>query len=161
MDTGVVILVGLAMAVGLIGTLLPLLPGLPIVWAAALGYGLAEGFGGVGAAVFGLITLLAVAGIVAGFVLPHRRVAAKGAPVSTVATGVALGIVGFFVIPIVGLIVGAVAGVLLAERTRTGDWARAWATTKDLMVGFGIGVAVEFAAGLAMVLCWVVWVLLQ
>ena len=160
MDIGVVVLIGLVMAVGLIGTLLPLLPGLPIIWASALFYGLAEGFEGAGAVAFTLITLLAVSGIVAGLVLPHRRVAAKGAPGTTVAAGVALGIVGFFVIPVVGLVVGAVGGVLLAERSRTGDWTIAWATTKDLLVGFGIGVAVEFAAGLAMILCWVAWVLL-
>jgi uncharacterized protein len=160
MDTAVVVLVGLAMAVGLLGTLLPLLPGLPIIWAAALVYGLVDGFGGVGSAAFALITLLAAAGIVAGLVLPHRRVAARGAPFSTVAAGVALGIVGFFVIPIVGLILGAVAGVLLAERARTGDWVTAWATTKDLIVGFGIGVAVEFGAGLAMILSWAAWLLL-
>ena len=160
MDISVVLLIGLVMAVGLIGTLLPLLPGLPIVWAAALVYGLAEGFAGAGAIAFTLITLIAVTGIVAGFVLPHRRLAAKGAPLSTVAAGLVLGIIGFFVIPVVGLVVGAVGGVLLAERSRTGDWATAWVTTKDLLVGFGIGVAVEFAAGLAMIACWVAWVLL-
>jgi len=158
--TVVVFLIGLAMAVGLIGTLLPLLPGLPIIWAAALVFGLAEGFDGAGAVAFTVITLLAVTGIVAGLVLPHRRVAARGAPASTVAAGVALGIIGFFVIPVVGLVVGAVGGVLLAERARSGDWATAWTTTKDLLVGFGIGVAVEFAAGVAMILCWVAWVLL-
>jgi uncharacterized protein len=160
MDTGVVVLIGMVMALGLFGTLLPLLPGLPIVWAAALVYGLVEGFDGEGAIAFTLISLLAIAGIVAGLVLPHRRVASKGAPASTVAAGVLLGIIGFFVIPVVGLVVGAVGGVLLAERSRTGDWAAAWTTTKDLLVGFGIGVAVEFAAGLAMVGCWVAWVLL-
>lgn len=160
MDVGVVVLVGLVMAVGLIGTLLPLLPGLPIIWAAALVFGLAEGFDRAGAVAFALITVLAVGGIVAGLVLPHRRVATKGAPASTVAAGVALGIIGFFAVPVVGLPVGAVGGVLLAERARTGDWAAAWATTKDLLVGFGIGVAVEFAAGLAMILCWVTWILL-
>jgi len=158
MDFGVVALIGLAMAVGLIGTVLPFLPGLPIIWAAALVYGLAEGFGGVGSVAFTLITLLAVTGVVAGLVLPHRRVAARGASTSTVAAGVVLGIIGFFVIPVVGLVVGAVGGVLLAERSRTGDWTSAWATTKDLMVGFGIGVAVEFAAGIAMIVCWVAWV---
>jgi uncharacterized protein len=160
MDFTVVALTGLAMAVGLIGTLLPFLPGLPIIWAAALVYGLVEGFGGVGPVAFTLITLLAVTGVVAGLVLPHRRVAARGAPISTVAAGVVLGIIGFFVIPVVGLVVGTVGGVLLAERSRTGDWTIAWATTKDLLVGFGIGVAVEFAAGLAMIICWVAWLLL-
>ena len=88
MDVALVTLIGLVMAVGLFGTLLPLLPGLPIIWAAALVYGLAEGFDGAGLVSFVLITLLAVVGIIAGFVLPHRRVAAKGAPASTVAAGV-------------------------------------------------------------------------
>jgi uncharacterized protein len=161
MDLAVIASIGLMMAVGLIGTLLPLLPGLPIIWAAALIYGLLEDFSGAGAVAFTLITVLAVAGIVAGFVLPHRRVAAKGAPASTVAAGVVLGIVGFFVIPVVGLVLGAVGGVLIAERARTGDWDTAWTTTKDLLVGFGIGVAVEFATGLAMILCWVAWLLLN
>jgi uncharacterized protein len=161
MDLAVVALIGLAMAVGLIGTLLPLLPGLPIIWAAALVFGLAEGFDRPGAVAFTLITLVGVAGVSAGLILPHRRVAARGAPASTVAAGVVLGIVGFFAIPVVGLVLGAVGGVLLAERARTGDWDVAWTTTKDLLVGFGIGVAVEFAAGLAMILCWVAWVLLS
>jgi uncharacterized protein YqgC (DUF456 family) len=161
MDLAVVALIALAMAVGLIGTLLPLLPGLPIIWAAALVFGLAEGFDRTGAVAFTLITLVGVAGVSAGLILPHRRVAARGAPASTVAAGVVLGIVGFFAIPVVGLVLGAVGGVLLAERARTGDWDVAWTTTKDLLVGFGIGVAVEFAAGLAMILCWVAWVLLS
>ena len=158
MDVALVTLIGLVMAVGLFGTLLPLLPGLPIIWAAALVYGLAEGFDGAGLVSFVLITLLAVVGIIAGFVLPHRRVSAKGAPASTVAAGVVLGMVGFFAIPVIGLVLGAVGGVLLAERARTGDWATAWTTTKELLVGFGIGVAVEFGAGIMMILCWVVWV---
>ncbi|MGH2698916.1 MAG: DUF456 domain-containing protein [Actinomycetota bacterium] len=161
MDAGIIVLIGLAMAVGLIGSLLPLLPGLPIIWAAAFVYGLIDGFGGEGTVAIVLITVLAVAGIAAGLVLPHRRVAARGAPATTVAIGVVLGIIGFFAIPVVGLVVGAVGGVLLAERARTGDWATAWTTTRDMLVGFGIGVAVEFAAGLAMILCWVAWLLLK
>ncbi len=161
MDTGVVVLVGLVMAVGLIGTMLPLLPGLPIIWGAALVYGVVTEFGVVGWIAFGAITALAVAGMVVGFVLPHRRVATGGAPASTVAAGVGLGLIGFFVIPIVGLPLGAMAGVLLAERARTNDWQSAWTTTKNLVIGFGIGVLVEFATGLAMIGCWIAWVLLS
>jgi len=157
-DTGVVVLVGLVMAIGLIGTMLPLLPGLPIIWGAALVYGLVTEFGAAGWIAFAAITALAVAGMVAGFVLPHRRAAAGGAPASTVAAGVGLGVIGFFVIPVVGLPLGAIAGVMLAEHARTHDWQAAWTTTKNLVIGFGIGVLVEFAAGLAMIACWVAWV---
>ena len=44
----VTLLVGLAVAIGLIGTLLPILPGLVLIWAATIAYGLAEGFGAIG-----------------------------------------------------------------------------------------------------------------
>ena len=161
MDTGIVLLVAVAMAVGLVGTLLPLLPGLPIIWVAALVYGLLTDFGTAGWVAFGLITVLLVAGMVAGVVLPHRRVSAGGAPMTTVAAGVGLGIIGFFVIPVIGLPLGAVVGVLPAERARTQDWDVAWTSTKNLLVGFGIGVAVEFSAGVAMIGCWIAWVLLN
>ncbi len=161
MDAVGVALIAVAMAVGLIGTVIPLVPGLPIIWAAALVYGIAAGFGTTGWIAFGAITILLVGGVVAGLVLPHRRVASKGAPPSTVLAGVVGGIVGFFVIPVVGLIVGAVAGVLVAERIRLPDWGAAWAATKNLLIGFGIGAAVEFGAGVLMVGCWVAWVVLD
>ena len=45
MDTFGLFLIALAMVVGILGTVVPLLPGLPIVWAAALVYGVVEGFG--------------------------------------------------------------------------------------------------------------------
>jgi uncharacterized protein YqgC (DUF456 family) len=156
-----IFLVAIAMAIGLLGTLLPFLPGLPIVWAAALVYGLAEGFGTVGWLLFALITAVGIAGLVLGTVLPHRRASARGAPRSTILIGVVAGIIGFFVIPIVGLPIGAGIGVLLAERRRLGDWDQAWGATKDLMVGFGIGALVQFGAGAGMIVLWVAWVLLD
>ena len=51
-----------AMLVGLL--VLPLLPGLVIIWVAALGYGLAAGFGTLGWIMFALITVLMLAGSV-------------------------------------------------------------------------------------------------
>lgn len=158
MDTFGVVLVGAAMIVGIVGTLIPLLPGLPIVWTAALVYGLAAGFGPVGWVAFGLITLIGGAGLVLGTILPHKRAAGAGAPRSTVFVGLLAGLVGMIVIPIVGLPIGAVAGVLLMERRRLGDWNRAWVATKELIVGFGIGALVQAGAGVAMFVCWLAWV---
>lgn len=160
MEAGLVILVALAMLVGLAGTVVPLLPGLPVVWGAALAYGLVSEFGTIGWIAFGAITVLFAVGVIAGFVLPHRRVAAAGAPPSTVAAGLVLGVVGFFVVPVVGLVLGALCGVLLAERLRTASWPAARASTKSLLIGFGLGALVQLSAGLAMILCWVVWVVL-
>lgn len=161
MDTFGVVLVGVAMVIGIFGTVVPLLPGLPIVWAAALVYGLVEGFGIVGWICFAIITIVGVAGAIAGVVVPQRKVQGGGAPFSTTVVGVIGGIVGFFVIPIVGIVVGGVIGVLVAERLRTGDWNQAWASTKRALVGFGVGALVQMGAGVVMMLTWVAWAVID
>lgn len=158
MDASITVLVALAMVAGLVGTVLPLFPGLPVVWGAALVYGLVEGFGARGTVAMVVITALAAAGMVASVVLPHRRVAAGGAPRSSIIAGVAGAIVGFFVIPIVGMPLGAVAGIYLAEYRRTKTPATAWRSTKTMVAGFGLGILVELGAGLAIVAVWAIWV---
>ena len=161
MDGFGIFLVGLAMVVGILGTIVPLLPGLPIVWAAALVYGVATDFGPVGWVCFAIITILGIAGMAAGFVVPQRQVKEGGAPFSTTVVGVIGGIIGFFVIPVIGIVVGAVVGILLAERARTRDWSLAWASTKRALVGFGIGALVQMGAGVLMMLVWIAWVFLD
>ena len=161
MDTFGLVLIALAMVVGILGTVVPLLPGLPIVWAAALVYGVAEGFGVIGWICFVVITLVGIGGIVAGIVVPQRKVQGGGAPFSTSLLGLIGGIIGFFVIPIVGLVVGAVVGVFVAERLRTGNREEAWASTKRAIVGFGVGALVQMGAGFVMMLTWIAWAALD
>ena len=153
------LIVGLVMAAGLVGIVLPFIPGLPLIWGAALVYGLVEGFGTTGTVAMIVITLFLIGGVTAKIVVPQRRAAAGGAPNSTLAAGAVLGIVGFFTIPIVGLPLGAALGVLLAEYGRTGNWPAARRSTKEVIVGFGIGALLEMGAGIVMVGAWVVWVL--
>jgi uncharacterized protein YqgC (DUF456 family) len=154
----VVALVAIAMAVGAVGTLVPVLPGLALVWAAALAYGLAEGFETAGTVAFVLITALAALGTVAGWVIPARVAGSAGASRTSILLGVVAAVVGFFVIPVVGLAVGGVAGVYVGELQRTGDSAAAWRATRATLVGFGWAAAVQFLAALAMVVAWVGWV---
>ncbi len=153
------VLVALAMAAGLVGTVLPLLPGTGLIWAASLVYGIFAGFGRAGTAAFALMTALLGAGIVAKVALPYRSGTAGGASRASMALGASLGIVGFFVIPVLGLPLGATLGVLIAQYYQTGDWPSAWRTTKALILGFGKGALAEFAAGVLMVGCWVWWLL--
>jgi hypothetical protein len=55
--------------------------------------------------------------------------------------------VGFFVIPVVGLVVGFVAGIYLSELARLGS-AAAWPATKAALRAVGLAVLIELAAGL-------------
>jgi uncharacterized protein len=155
----VVALVAVAMAVGAVGTIVPLVPGLALVWGAALAYGLVEGFGTTGTAVFTVITALVAAGTVAGWVVPARVAGAAGAARSSVLLGVVAAVVGFFVIPVVGLVVGGVAGVYVGELQRTGDGAVAWRATRATLAGFGLAALVQLAVALVVAAAWVVWVL--
>lgn len=151
-------LVAAVMLVGLVGTVVPVMPGLAVVWGAGLVYGLVAGFGSAGTVAFAVMTLLALAGTVATYALPACGGSARGAPRSSLLAGVAGAVVGAVVIPVLGLPVGAVAGVWLAETARLGDSRAAWAATWGVIVGFGLGVIVEFTLGVVMIACWVAWV---
>lgn len=155
------VLLGAAMLVGTFGTVVPLLPGLPIVWAAALVYALLSEPDAIGWVMFGTITVLAVLGLVAGAVLPHRRVAAAGVPRSSIVAGLICGVVGFFAVPVVGLPLGAALGIFLSEAARLNDGRAAWAATKSLLIGFGLGALVQFGVGVAMMGVWIAWVVLD
>jgi hypothetical protein len=51
-----------------------------------------------------------------------------------------LGIVGFFVVPVVGLFIGFVLGVWLAEMLRLGDSGTAWRSTRHALVAVGLSI---------------------
>ena len=60
-------------------------------------------------------------------------------------------------IPVVGLFIGFVLGVYLAERLRVGG-AAAWPSTKEALRAVGVSVLIELAAGVLAALTWVVGV---
>jgi uncharacterized protein YqgC (DUF456 family) len=146
------------MAVGAIGTVVPLLPGLALIWAAGLVYGLADGFGPAGVVAFVLMSALAVSATIAGWVVPSRRAGGAGAARSSVWRGVAAAVVGFVVVPVVGLPLGGVLGIYVGEQARTRDHRAAWSATRATVAGFGIAALVQLAAALAMIAVWVAWV---
>lgn len=149
----------LVMVAGLMGTVVPIWPGLVVIWVAGLVYGLVAGFGTAGTVAFGAMTVLALVGTIAKFALPHRGGAARGAPTSSLLAGGAGAIVGLVVIPVLGLPIGAVAGVWLAETARLRDARAAWQVTVGVLIGFGLGALAEFCLGTVMIGCWVAWVL--
>ena len=153
-------LVGVVMVLGIVGILLPVLPGLLMIWAAGLWWTIADGGGATRWTVLAVLTALLVLGTVVKYVLPARSAAACGAPVSTLVVGALGAIVGFFVIPVVGLLVGGVLGIYLAEYVRLRDAGRAWTSTRAALVAIGIGVLIELTAGVLMFGVWLlgVWV---
>jgi len=147
-------LVALAIAVGIVGTILPVLPGLPIAWAAVLVWVLADDGGAGHWLVLLVVTLLMAVGIGAKYVLSSRRIRERGAPWTTMAAAGLGGLVGFFVIPVVGLFVGLALGAFAAEYLRLKDLQQAWSSAWAVLLALGIGTLIEIAAGVLMALTW-------
>ena len=111
--------VGFLMVVGLVGTVLPLLPGLPVIVVAALIWVIADGSDQGQWVVFAIVTALAVAALVAGSVIPARRASRAGATGWVLVTGAIGLVIGAFVVPVVGALVGWPLGILVGEWLRT------------------------------------------
>jgi uncharacterized protein YqgC (DUF456 family) len=147
------VLAGLLIVVGLVGVVVPMLPGLLLVvvgigvWAVPRGDAL-------GWTVLGVAVAVAALGTIAKYALPGARMRAAGVPGRTLLAGGVLGIVGFFVVPVVGLLLGFVLGVYLVELARLGRGG-AWPSTRTALGAVGWSVLIELAAGLVATAVWV------
>lgn len=158
MSTAGILVVAFAIAVGLAGILVPLLPGTLLIWLAIAVWAVVESTT-TSWVVLGVVTLLLGAGVLVKYLWPVKRMRAADVSGKTLAAGGILGVVGFFIIPVVGLVVGFVGGVYLAELAQRRDRRRAWAATVHAVKGVALSVGVELAAGLLATATWVVGVL--
>lgn len=150
--SGVEFLVALAIAVGLAGILVPILPGSVLILGGILVWAI-DVRGPTAWAVFAVAAVILVVGGVVKFLVPNRRLKSVGVPSSTQWVGAGVGIVGFFVIPVVGLFLGFVVGVYAAERHRVGK--DAWPSTKAALTAVGLSILIELGAGVAATFVWV------
>jgi len=150
--TGVEVLVALAIAVGLIGVLVPILPGSLLVLGAILVWAWQLGTP-TGWVVFAVATTFIAVGSIVKYVVPGRRLQDSGIPRSTLVLGGTLGIIGFFVIPVIGLLIGFVLGVYLAELRRVGTQA-AWPATKHALKAVGLSILIELVSTLLAATTW-------
>ena len=153
MDPAELLLVGLVVAAGLVGVLVPVLPGLALVWAAVLVWALTE-TGALRWVVLATVSVLCAGGLVVKYLVAERRMRRSQIPRRSVVVGAVLGVVGFFVVPVVGLVLGLVGGVYAAERVRTGRAGDAWSATRSAMAAVGMAVFVELSAGLLAAATW-------
>jgi uncharacterized protein YqgC (DUF456 family) len=148
------LLVGLAVLVGLVGIVVPVLPGSILILGAVLVWAAASATAA-GWVVFALVTTLLVVGGVVKYALPGRGLRTAGVPGRTLVAGGLLGIVGFFVVPVVGLVVGFVLGVYLSELQRVGPDS-AWPSTRAALKAAGLSLLIELGAGLMAAATWLV-----
>lgn len=161
-DTEIVsaLLAFIVMLVGMAGIVIPVVPDVPLIWLAALGYGLVAGFDGwVGGVAMLLLTVLMVLGIVVDLTLGPAGAAKSGASWQAIAAGLALGLLGLLFFPPLGPILGGLLGVFLVEYQRRNQNAReAWQAVKGYALGCGWSVVVRLNIAVLMIGIWGAWV---
>jgi uncharacterized protein YqgC (DUF456 family) len=148
------VVAGLLVAAGLIGSVLTVLPGLLLVVAGIAVWAVPRN-DVVGWTVLGAAVGIALLGSVAKYLLPGRALKAAGVPGRSLLAGAVLGIIGFFVIPVIGLFLGFILGVYLAELSRLREHARASPSTREALRAVGWSILIELAAGLLATAVWI------
>ncbi|HKZ44557.1 MAG TPA: DUF456 domain-containing protein [Anaerolineales bacterium] len=153
------IVILLTMLVGLLGLLIPIFPGLVVIWVGALAYGIITGFEFPAWLIFSILTVIMITGSLLDNVVMGKQAHKQGASWLSIILAILFGIVGTFIIPIIGGFLGAILALFIAEWIRRKNWRDAINATSGLAVGCGWAIVLRFGLGIVMIVLWGVWVL--
>jgi hypothetical protein len=147
------------MVLGLIGSLLPVVPGPIFIWLGVLTWAWGDGFQAIGwptLVILGILTVIAWVSDLGLTTILSRRAGVSWRSIGAAILG---GIIGGILLSgililgsIVGTILGAIAGMMLFEYREKGDWDLAWAAAKSYLVGFFGAVVIETGLSLIMLM---------
>jgi len=147
------------MLLGLIGVVVPLLPGIELIWLAALGYGILHGFTWPGVFAMVGISVLLLAGLSSDIWITGLGLKSTGTSIVSVLIGVLLLVVGsIFLTPLVGILLG-LGGMALLEFRRHRSWKKAISSAGSALISFGLSYGFKLFIGLTMIGIWLIWVI--
>lgn len=149
----VIALVGVL--IGFVGVIVPILPGSTLIGASILVWGVMVPSWPARSLAAAAIAILVVVGVIQ-YVVAGKHMKSSGVPNRTLLIAAVAAIIGFFVVPVVGLILGFVLGVFMAERFRLGSFQAAGPSTVAAVKAVAISVGIEIAGALAAVTLWLV-----
>jgi uncharacterized protein YqgC (DUF456 family) len=149
------------MLVGLMGLIVPVFPGLTVMWLATLIYAFVQWMGGlmtwVDWLLFALVTLLMIGGNIADNIIIAAKMRGHEIPWRAILLCYFVGIVvSLFLTPLVGLIASPLA-LLGLEYLRFRDWKQARESARVFLIGWGASFAARLGIGILMVIFWMLW----
>lgn len=145
------ILTMLLMGVGLIGSILPLVPGPPLIWLGALYYAWNTGWTTVGWPSLLVLLVLAIVGGTADLWVGYLGASKGGASGWATLASIVGGLVGLIVFSIPGAIIGSVGAIVLVEYLRHRDWRRVLRAGGGYLIGSLLSSVVEVVIALVMI----------
>ncbi|AKC40789.1 Protein of uncharacterised function (DUF456) [Mycolicibacterium phlei] len=153
MSVGGLLLVALGIAIGMVGIVVPMVPGTTLVVLSIGAWALIESSTKAWV-VLGIVVALAVVTTVVKYVWPAARMREAGVPTLSLMLGGAVAIIGFFIIPVVGLVIGFVLGIYLAEFLRRSSQKQAWAATVTAVKAVATSIGIEMAGAMVSAGIW-------
>lgn len=150
----VTVISALIMTVGIIGIVVPVLPGLLLVWTGVFLWAINE-TSAVGWGVLGAATVLAGAGVLLQFLIPGQRMRRAGVATSTLIVGVLVAIVLGILVPVVGALIGFPLGIYAVQRLRKHGHSRAWESTVHALKAVGLNILIELSTALLIITIWI------
>jgi uncharacterized protein len=148
------------MLFGLASLMIPLIPGIVVIWLAALVYGIIAGFGVAGVIIFVIMTIMMLGSIILDEVIMGASARAQGASWVAVLVATVAGVIGTFALPPFGGLLGALIGIFLVEIIRVKDLRTALRSTKGVAIGCGGAVLAKMGLGVVMIGMWMMWAFL-
>lgn len=141
----------IGMALGVIGTVAPIIPGPILIWLGVLLWAWADGFEEVGWPTLIVLALLAVVAEISDLLFASLGAKQGGASWRGLFAGGVGAVIGLIVFSIVGAIIGAIVGILAWETYRRGgDLRGAFRASRGLMLGYIIAMVIKFSIGILM-----------
>jgi uncharacterized protein YqgC (DUF456 family) len=134
---------------GLVGIVLPALPGTILIFVGLLLAAWADGFARVGPGMLAVIGVIGAASYGVDFAAAALGARHIGASKQAMA-GAALGTVLGLFLGVVGVIIGPLLGAIVGELTQHRDWKRVGKAGLAAWIGFAIGAAVKVAIAFVM-----------
>lgn len=144
------VLSGILIFIGLLGTVLPVLPGIPIAFAGMLLAAWLGDFKEISVLTIVVLGLLTAASIAVDFFASLIGAKRAGASKYAMLGGAVGGLIGFFVLNIVGLIIGPFIGVVTVEMIRGKTAREAGKIGLGTWIGMAVGMALKVGLAFAM-----------
>jgi uncharacterized protein YqgC (DUF456 family) len=140
------------MIIGLVGIVIPVLPGMLLIWLATLFFVIVSGFDTLSIGAFAVITLIAFVTGTADFWLSSLSAKRSGASKRSLLLGLVGSIIGTILLPLIGTIIGYGVGILLSEYQQHNDWRGAWKASLGGVAGWGLATAVQLGGALLIII---------
>ena len=143
------------MIFGLISLVIPIMPGLTIIWLGGLIYMLLSGINITSGVIFGIQTILMIAGNFSDNLFMGAKARQSGASWLAILVAFVAAIVGSFLLPPLGGIIAAIIVLFTIESVRRKDWQMALNSTKEMAKGCGYAFFVRFLIGSIIISLWI------